>query len=142
MAEFVLDASVASSWCFPGDPTENTQYSRYVLAELAVREAVVPAVWAFEIANIIFVSFARRKRISEQQIADYLERLKALPIRAEPFDLWANIELETLARKWNLTAYDAAYLDLAMRTQLPLATADAALRTAALSERIEVLSLK
>ena len=109
---------------------------------MAVREAVVPAVWAFEIANIIFVSFARRKRISEQQIADYLERLKALPIRAEPFDLWANIELETLARKWNLTAYDAAYLDLAMRTQLPLATSDGALRTVALSERIEVLSLK
>ena len=46
MVDLVLDASVASSWCFPGDPTENTPYSRYVLAELAVRDAVVPAVWA------------------------------------------------------------------------------------------------
>lgn len=142
MVDFVLDASVASSWCFPDDPTENTPYSRYVLAELAVRDAVVPAVWAYEIANIVFVSFTKRKRISERQIKEYLERLRALPIRAEPSGIWSNLGLETHARKWNLAAYDAAYLDLAIRTQLPLATTDGALRTAALSEGIEVLTLK
>jgi predicted nucleic acid-binding protein len=115
MAEFVLDASVAISWCFPGDPTEDTAYSRRVLSELAVRDAVVPEVWAFEIANIIFVSFTRRKRITEQQIEEYLRRLKALPIRLEANDLWANVGLESRARKRNLAAYDIAYLDPALR---------------------------
>ena len=42
MSEFVLDASVASSWCFPGDPTEDTPYSRRILLKLATRDAVVP----------------------------------------------------------------------------------------------------
>src|SRR6202011_2229117 len=71
MAEFILDASVAISWCFPGDPTEDTAYSRRILAELSVRDAIVPEVWAFEIANVIFVSFSKRKRINEQQIGEY-----------------------------------------------------------------------
>src|SRR5450432_1527761 len=100
MAAFVLDASVASSWCFPGDPTEDTPYSRRVLSELVTREAVVPEIWAYEIANIIFVSFAKRKRITERQINEYLERLKALPISVEPNDMLANIQLEASARKW------------------------------------------
>ena len=72
MPEFVLDASVAISWCFPGDPTEDTAYSRHILAELAVRDAIVPEVWPFEIANVIFVSFNKRKRITETQITEYM----------------------------------------------------------------------
>jgi predicted nucleic acid-binding protein len=139
MAEFVLDASVAISWCFPGDPTEDTPYSRRILSELAIRDAVVPEIWAYEIANIIFVSFNKRKRITEQQIREYLERLRALPIRVEANDLWANVGLESRARKLDFAAYDIAYLDLATRNSLPLATADAKLAAAALSEGIEVL---
>ena len=139
MAEFVLDASVAFSWCFPGDPTEDTPYSRRILSKLATDDAIVPEIWAFEIANIIFVAFNRRKRISQKQINEYLMRLKALPIRVELHDVWANIALESQARKWNLPAYDAAYLDLALRKKLPLATADDDLRKTAQSEGIAVL---
>lgn len=141
-AAFVLDASVASSWCFPGDPNENknTPYSRRVLATLAVHDAIVPEVWALEIANGIFVSFNKRRRITELQIAEYIELLKALPIRVEPYELWANVGLEARARKWNLAAYDAAYLDLALRKGLPLATSDTDLMKAALAEGIEVLT--
>jgi hypothetical protein len=65
MAEFVLDASVAISWCFPGDPNEDTAYSRGILTELIVRDAIVPEIWAFEIANNIFVSHRKRMRINE-----------------------------------------------------------------------------
>jgi hypothetical protein len=54
---FVLDASVAISWCFPGNPSEDTPYSRRVVKDLAINDAVVPEIWAFEIANSIFVSF-------------------------------------------------------------------------------------
>jgi predicted nucleic acid-binding protein len=140
MAEFVLDASVAFSWCFPGDPAEDTPYSRRILSKLATDDAVVPEIWAFEIANIIFVAFNRRKRISQKQIDEYLMRLKALPIRVEFNDVWANIALESQARKWNLPAYDAAYLDLALRRKIPLATADDDLKKAAHAEGIMMLS--
>jgi predicted nucleic acid-binding protein len=139
MAAFVLDASVAISWCFPGDPAEDTPYSRRVLSELAINDAIVPEIWAFEIANSIFVAYSKRKRITEQQIHEYLELLKALPIRVETQSLWANVDLESLARRQNLSAYDAAYLDLALRTKLVLATSDDPLRRAAIAEGIAVL---
>jgi hypothetical protein len=51
MAAFVLDASVAISWCFPSDSSENTPYNRAVLEHIAEADAVVPEIWAFEIAN-------------------------------------------------------------------------------------------
>lgn len=138
MATFVLDASVAVSWCFPGDATEDTPYSRRVLKELVANDAIVPEIWAFEIANSIFVSFSKRRRISEQQIAEYLSLLKALPIRVQPQNLWSNIDLESLARRRNLAAYDSAYLDLALRANLPLATSDGPLKQAAYAEGIVV----
>ena len=110
MAAFVLDASVAISWCFPGDPTEDTPYSRRVLQKLVANDAIVPEIWAFEIANNIFVSYRKRKRISEQQITEYLSLLRALPIRVESQSLWTNVDLESLARRQNIAAYDAACL--------------------------------
>ena len=133
MAAFVLDASVAISWCFPGDPSEDTPYSRRVLKELVANDAIVPEIWAFEIANNIFVSYRKRKRISEQQITEYLSLLRALPIRVEPQSLWANVDLEPLAQRQNIAAYDAAYLDLALRAGLALATSDEPLRQAAIA---------
>jgi predicted nucleic acid-binding protein len=140
MQTFVLDASVAVSWCFPGDPQEDTVYSRRVLALLGTSDAIVPEIWAYEVANSIFVSCNRRKRISEQQIEQYLQRLRALPISVEASGLWSNVELEAPARKWNLSSYDAAYLDLALRKGVPLASIDADLRKAAETVGVELLS--
>ena len=140
MAAFVLDASVAISWCFPSDPAEDTPYSRRVLKELVANDAIVPEIWAFEIANNIFVSYSKRKRISERQVTEYLSLLRALPIRVESQSLWANVNLESLARRQNVAAYDAAYLDLSLRTGLPLATSDEPLRRAAIAMGITVLA--
>ena len=121
-------------------PAEDTLYSRHILALLTTHDAIVPEIWAFEVANSIFVSFTKRKRITEQQIDEYLQRLKALPISAETRDLWSTVNLESASRRWNVTAYDAAYLDLAIRKGLPLATTDDGLKTAAAAEGIEILS--
>jgi predicted nucleic acid-binding protein len=139
MADFVLDASIAVSWCFPGDPAENTPYSRRILSSLATDDAIVPEIWGFEVANSIFVSFSKRNRITEKQIDEYLRLLKALPIRSERRDLWSAVNLESLARKWNLTPYDAAYLDLAVRKELPLASSDDDLTRVAAAEGVKVL---
>ncbi len=69
-----------------------------------------------------------------------MDLLKALPIWVESQTLWANVDLERRARRRDLPAYDAAYLDLAQRTGLPLATSDTLLRRAAMAEGITVIS--
>jgi predicted nucleic acid-binding protein len=109
------------------------------LSRLAVDDAIVPEIWAFEIANSIFVSCNRRKRVNERQIGKYLGLLKALPIRVEAQSMRENIDFESLARRRDLTAYDAAYLQLALRTNSPLATSDGPLRAAALAESVAVI---
>lgn len=108
-----------SPWCFPGDPSEDTPYSRRVLSFLANHDAVVPEIWAFEVANTIFVSYSKRQRITEAQIREFLALLKALPIRVQAESVWSNVALEGLCRRHNLTAYDVAYLELARRARLP-----------------------
>jgi predicted nucleic acid-binding protein len=140
MAEFVLDASIALSWCFPGDATENTPYSLRILSLLSTEDAIVPEVWAFEIANSLYVSSEKRKRITEQQIAEFLTRLKALPITVDVRDLWANVDLQVQARTWNLAAYDAAYVDLARRKGIPIATSDEDLKRVASAVNVQVIS--
>jgi len=139
MSGFVLDASVAISWCFPNDLTENTQYSRTILEYAAEADAVVPEIWPFEIANGIFVAYSKRKRITEADISEYIQLLGSLPIRVVRGEWLRNIAPESLARKLNLAAYDVAYLDLALREKLPLATSDQELIKAAVAEGVAVI---
>jgi predicted nucleic acid-binding protein len=101
----------------------------------------IPTIAAIcEIADSIFGSFNKRKRITERQIEDFLRRLKELAISVEERGLWSNVDLEAPARRWNLSSHDAAYLDLALRTGMPLATIDHDLKKAAAAEGIEVVS--
>jgi predicted nucleic acid-binding protein len=137
MDAFVLDASIAISWCFPGDPTENTPYSRAILDLLEEADAIVPEIWPFEIANSIFVSFSRRKRIGEDQVNRYMDLITSLPIRVERRSWTEHLALESLARKHDLAAYDVAYLELAKRRGLSLATTDANLKKAAQAEGVK-----
>ena len=115
------------SWCFAD---EATPYSRAVLAALQNTYTVVPALWPFEIASGLAIA-ERRKRISPDQIAEFLETLRKLPIHVERREaVWLCQAMVLLAREHNLTAYDAAYLDLANRDQLQLATLDQDLQEA------------
>jgi predicted nucleic acid-binding protein len=139
MAGFVLDASIALSWCFPDHPTENTPYSRAILERVAQDDAVVPEIWPFEIANGIFVAYSKRKRITEAELHEYVQLLKSFPIRVIREEWPKNIGLESLARKHNLAAYDVACLDLALRENLPLATSDQELKKAALADGVVLI---
>lgn len=125
MSDFVLDASVALSWCFED---EGGRYTDSVIDSLRSSEAVVPALWTFEVVNGLATA-ERRRRISEGEAGEFLRVLLELPIRVE-----FESDLETLldvARRAKLSGYDAAYLELALRQRLPLATIDRQLRTAA-----------
>lgn len=125
---FVVDASVTLSWCFAD---EDTPLGRAALTALETTYAVVPAVWPFEIANALAVA-ERRQRITPTGIEEFLEVLRRLPIQVERRDaVWVCHAAIALARDHNLTAYDAAYLDLARREQLSLATLDQKLLEAA-----------
>ena len=128
MTGFVLDCSVAMAWCFAD---ETNPYTEAVLQDLADVGAVVPSIWPLEMANVLLVA-ERRKRISKAQSRRFVELLQSLPIAVDDVSaarVWDGVL--SLAREQQLSAYDAAYLELAMREGLPLATADNALKRAA-----------
>jgi predicted nucleic acid-binding protein len=126
--EFVLDASLTLAWALPDEASD---YSDAILKGLANGKAWVPDLWPHEIANGLVMA-QRRKRIDAARRAFFIEELLKLPI--EVGRVSARIVLETqaaLADRHMLSAYDAAYLDLALRRGLPLATQDKALSGAA-----------
>ena len=133
---FVLDASMAMSWCFAD---ESTPYSRQVLATLLDSYAEVPALWPFEIANVLAVN-EKRRRITEAISQEFLETLAGLDIRIDKSlpGVDGNALL-LLARRFGLTAYDADYLELAKRKGLPLATFDRELIEAAAQEGVALV---
>lgn len=128
MSDFVLDASLALQW-FLEDEVDR-KYSLEVLSGFSNNRALVPLLWFYEVGNGLLMAH-RRKRIAVDQIESFLERLKALPIDSEPQTREEILELPALARSHGPTNYDAAYLALALRRKLPLATMDSALRRAA-----------
>jgi predicted nucleic acid-binding protein len=125
---FVLDASMTLSWAFEG---ESTPLTVAVLKSLEIVHAVVPALWSFEVASVLTTA-ERRGRMNAAAQAVFLERLRLLPIAIEYRPAaWLAQQILPLARTYNLSAYDAAYLELAIRERLPLATLDDDLRQAA-----------
>jgi predicted nucleic acid-binding protein len=128
LSRFVLDASVTAAWCFAD---ETTAYTEAVLEMLAASEALAPAIWPFEVANVLVMA-ERRKRITLSKTTNFLELLAGLAVSvdatgaAQTFD-----KVLSLARAHGLPTYDAAYLELAIREGLPLATLDTDLKKAA-----------
>ena len=138
MSDLVLDASLTLQW-FLEDEADR-EYGLAVLASLATKRAAVPILWFYEVGNGLLMAH-RRKRITLDKVDGFLARLKALPIdAAEPVPSEI-LELPALAQKHSLTNYDAAYLALAMRLSLPLATNDADLRRAAAATGIAMVAV-
>jgi predicted nucleic acid-binding protein len=124
---FVLDCSVTMAWLL-GD--EGTDQTIELLQSLETDEAVVPQLWGLEVANVLVVA-SRRGRVSEEERPRMVSALDDLPIEVDPFThshaLSATLRL---AAQLGISAYDAAYLELAMRRSLPLATLDSRLSAA------------
>lgn len=132
----VIDASVALAWVF-GDEQHDAAWT--VVEHLLDDTALVPSHFHLEIANGLLVAL-RRGRLTADQARSAVVALGALPIEVDPdtpghtfSDIWP------LAARHGLTTYDAAYLELAVRRRLPLATMDEPLARAARDEAIAVL---
>ena len=127
---FVLDASIAATWAFADE-----SHPQADLAFLRIRSetAFVPSLWWYELRNVL-VAGERKSRILPRDSDLFLRRLS--PLRIETDQAIEEAAVMTLSRTRGLTVYDAAYLELAARRQLPLATLDRKLRNAAKAEGI------
>jgi predicted nucleic acid-binding protein len=133
---FVLDCSIAMAWCFEDEATDFTDS---LLESLASQSAKVPSIWPLEIANVLAIG-ERKGRTNQAKISQFLRLLDALPITIDALTgEKAFTDVLTLARTHKLTSYDAAYLELALREGLPLATLDEGLKRVALNLGVNIL---
>ena len=126
--EFILDSSMALAWCFAD---ERNPEADAIAAKFPHISAFVPPLWPLEIANALLIG-ERRGRSTQADTGRWIAFLRALPIAidAETNDrVWS--DTLNLGRVWGLSAYDAAYLELALRRGSPLATLDTRLQAVA-----------
>ena len=136
MTAFVLDCSIAMSWCFEDEASADADL---LLDRLRGEGAIVPMLWSWEVANVLN-SAVRRGRLAPGDVTARLGLLATLPIEVDPEGAsraWR--ETLMLAQAHSLTAYDAAYLELALRHGAELATLDKDLRVAAVALGLKVL---
>jgi predicted nucleic acid-binding protein len=135
--EFVLDNSVVMAWGFDD---EADPYADALLGLIPSAHTYVPGLWPLEVANVLLVG-ERRGRITAADTARFLSLLSTFPIAIDDETAgraWG--ETMNLARAQNLSAYDAAYLELAMRRGLPLASLDAKLKATAAAVGVALYS--
>lgn len=133
----VVDASMTIAWLFRDERAARPQR---VLRRVAAEGAVVPSLWRLEVANVLR-NAVRRRRCDEGYAARCLERLERLGIAIDPeTDRHAWGATRQLSLRHDLTLYDAAYLELAIRRRQPLASVDAALLRAATAIGLDILA--
>jgi predicted nucleic acid-binding protein len=136
LREVVVDASIALAWCFPD---ETSKYADAVIVALEGRQILVPSVCPLEITNALLIG-RRRNRINPLQTQRFIELLEGLAIRESLSPLtWCTSSVLPLAQEYGLSAYDAAYLAVAIRHSIPLATLDIGLSKAARKVGVEIL---
>jgi len=137
VSRFVLDASVVLTWCFPD---ENAPMAEHVADMFKHGDtAIVPSFWPHEVLNALLVG-EKRKRISRELVRSFLDDLARLPIVLEQFPAAIVFDrVQHFSRLHGLTAYDAAYLDLAADSGFPLATLDEDLMRACKKARIRLV---
>ncbi|MGA9353941.1 MAG: type II toxin-antitoxin system VapC family toxin [Terriglobales bacterium] len=139
MSRIVIDASIVLTWCFPD---ENADLAQHVAALFKRGDtAIAPAFWPYEVLNALLVG-EKRKRISKELMRRFLVDLAALPIALQQLPSGTVFgRIQRLSREHALTAYDAAYLDLALDGGLPLATLDEDLARACKDARVRLVQI-
>jgi len=125
------------AWLFDD---ERTEVAHAVMRRVVAEGAIVPSLWRLEVANVLR-NAVRRGRCNEAYVDRSLARLARLAIkRDEETDDHAWGSTRTLARKEDLTLYDAAYLELAIRGRMALASCDKALLAAAVRRKVQIFA--
>lgn len=128
---FVLDNSVAMRWFFGDGKPHELAYAQDVLEAMKEASALVPVTWGLEVSNVIARAEAK-ELVTEARSEAFLEMLEGVDIVADAATFsHALSDTLHLARRYRLSAYDASYLELALREGLPLATLDENLQKAA-----------
>lgn len=130
MKRVIVDASLAGAWLLPD---EHSDVAAKVLGQIlkGAYELSVPELWSYEIMNLL-VSACRRRRITQEQVLEGQHLLQTIPCTSfEHSTPLARERVVGFALRFNLTAYDAAYLELADRLQCELHTTDSDLVRAA-----------
>ncbi len=127
MSALVLDASAALAWCFDDELTPRAEA---LLRDVRAAGALVPGHWPVEVANALLVA-ERRQRLHRDAVDALVRLLASLPIDVDHSASALGSTLVPLAREQSLTVYDVAYVELARRSGLPLATLDSAMARAA-----------
>jgi predicted nucleic acid-binding protein len=136
VSRFVVDASLVLTWCFPDENAALAQRVADMFKE--GDSAIAPSFWPHEVLNALLVG-EKRKRISRALVQAFLAELAALPVELKHFPAHGVFgRVQSLACEHGLTAYDAAYLDLAKASGLPLATLDEDLIRACKKAAIEL----
>jgi predicted nucleic acid-binding protein len=126
--DFVLDCAITMSWCFED---ERNDYADEILETFGHRSATVPTIWPLEVANVLLMA-KKNNRVTEIQSASFIDAIASLPIVIDQSTTSrAMHSIFSLAGQLNLTIYDAAYLELAIREKIPLLTLDKKLMKAA-----------
>ena len=126
--DFVIDNSVAAGWVLEN---QATAYSTHIASRLQTQSACAPALWEVELTNVLRTACIRQ-RLDAQRAQQMLLRIDEMSIEVDRHPV-PRSELLALALRFGLTTYDAAYLELALRRQLPIATLDQALANAAMA---------
>jgi predicted nucleic acid-binding protein len=135
--DWVLDASIALAWALPDETS--LQADQFLSRVSGKGTLWVPSLWWYEVANALILA-ERRKRLTEADGIQLRELYGMLPIKTDMIIGPDTIErLRTLAREYSLSAYDAAYLELALRKGLRLATLDQNLQPAARKAGVRIL---
>ena len=140
MSRFVLDNTVTMAWCFADEATEFTETVLHRLSNL-IDSAMVPALWLYEVVNVTELA-VRKERITAGKTDTFLESLADLPIEIEnPALPQVFVSVRALVGQYKLTAYDASYLELALRYNLPIAASDKALVKAAQTAGVNLVQV-
>lgn len=128
---FVLDASVTMRWFFGDGKPQELTYAGKILDAMKEANAIVPVTWGLEVANVIAKAEAKAL-VTEARSGAFLEMLDGVDVEVDTATFVHTLsDTLQLARRYKLSAYDASYLELALRSGLPLATLDEDLQKAA-----------
>jgi len=141
MTVFVLDNSVSMRWLLESAKASDQRYAEAVLQSLAEADALVPGLWHLEATNVLLGAEKRCEveGVEGGEIERFISQLENLPLHVDPLTSHQSFNRTmALSRIYKLSSYDAAYLELAIREGIPLATLDKGLGKAAKKADVEL----